>query len=117
MLFRRHTRQLSQDQQAISLASRSLHVSEYGLFELAYRKWYGAEASESQLEASYTQYLFSGRAPCWVRQYVRDVAQARLLDAPAHKPVARGRKFALVIPGPTTFLFLILLLALLNNLR
>jgi hypothetical protein len=78
MFFKRQSDCLSQDQREIQLALRMLSVDEYQLFELAYRAWYGEVASESQLEACYSRYLFSGRAPCWVRQYVRNAYGKRI---------------------------------------
>lgn len=52
-------------------AAEANGVSEYELFQLAYRAWYGSEPEEQRLEKIFVAYLFTGRMPAWVR----DLAQ------------------------------------------
>jgi hypothetical protein len=66
---------LSQDQQDMQLALQLLNTTEFRLFELAYKAWFGESAHESKLEHSYVPYLFTGILPCWVRQYIRNIRQ------------------------------------------
>jgi len=66
---------LSQDQQDVQLALQVLNITEFRLFELAYKAWFGEAARESELEYSYIPYLFAGILPCWVRQYIRNIRQ------------------------------------------
>jgi len=66
---------LSQDQLDMQLALQVLNITEFRLFELAYKAWFGEVARESELESSYVPYLFAGILPCWVRQYIRNIRQ------------------------------------------
>ena len=73
MLFARKQAVQSKDQQDIQMTLQLLHISEFRLFELAYKEWFGDYASESELELAYIPYLFSGSVPCWVRQFTRNI--------------------------------------------
>ena len=121
MFFRRQTHCLSQDQRDIQRALRMLSVNEYRLFELAYREWHGEMATECQLEACYARYLFSGRAPCWVRQFIRNTYQAgkRVGVSEQYQPkqaVHQGRPMISTL-HPDAMLLLMVLLSLLVILR
>jgi hypothetical protein len=121
MFFKRQIDDLSQDQRDIRIAKRMLSVNEYRLFELAYRAWYGEVASESELEAYYSHYLFSGRAPCWVRQYLRNVYQpgkrADGSEPYQHKQILRQSKPMIAALNPDAMLLLMVLISLLTILR
>ena len=56
-----------------------LEVSEYRVFELAHRAWFGAAPRAAPLERSFFDYLCRDRVPPWVRAFARAV-------------VARGRE-------------------------
>jgi hypothetical protein len=57
--------------QVIQTAS-ALGVSEFGVFERAYRSWYREDAETRALESHFVTYLFHGNIPFWVRHYVRE---------------------------------------------
>ena len=64
-----------------------LEVTEFELFGIAYRRWYGAGIAERDLEQLYLPYMFHGRVPLWVRQLAREVlaqAEAGRLDPKAY---------------------------------
>ncbi len=59
-------------------AAYALRVSEYNLFRLAFRSWYGREAAEKPLEKIFVAYMFHRAVPPWVRHFCRRVlAEAR----------------------------------------
>ncbi len=51
--------------------ANALGVSEFGVFERAYRDWYREDAETRTLEFHFVNYLFYGNIPFWVRHYVR----------------------------------------------
>ncbi len=53
-----------------------LGVSEFGVFERAYRDWYREDAETRTLEFHFVNYLFYGSIPFWVRHYVRGYCEA-----------------------------------------
>lgn len=57
--------------QVIQTAS-VLGVSEFGVFERAYRGWYREDGETRTLESHFVNYLFHGNIPFWVRHYVRE---------------------------------------------
>ncbi|MGF1528410.1 MAG: hypothetical protein ACFCBW_16655 [Candidatus Competibacterales bacterium] len=52
-----------------------LGVSEYELFALAHRYWYGVDAPGNTLERAFGIYLSRGTTPPWVRAFARFVAK------------------------------------------
>ena len=67
---------IPQDTLDVLAASALLQITEYQLFELAYERWFGRRAQESELEAFFVRYMFAFQAPFWVRNYCRDVSLA-----------------------------------------
>jgi hypothetical protein len=55
----------------VSRAALAKAVSEYELFQLAYRAWHGSEPEQPRLEKIFVAYLFTGRVPAWVRDYAQ----------------------------------------------
>ena len=53
--------------------SNVLAVSEFRVFSLAYRFWYGREADERTLERHFTPYMFSDLVPVWVRSFTHRI--------------------------------------------
>ena len=51
--------------------ANALGVSEFGVFERAYRDWYREAPETRTLEFHFVNYLFYGNIPFWVRHYVR----------------------------------------------
>jgi hypothetical protein len=61
------------DVRDVVTACDALNVREIKLFRLAFARWFGRDASESELERPFMRYLFAHRSPMWVRQFARDV--------------------------------------------
>jgi hypothetical protein len=57
-------------------ASSLLQITEFQLFELAYERWFGRKAQETELEPCFARYMFASLAPFWVRSYCREVSIA-----------------------------------------
>lgn len=63
-----------EDLREVLAASSLLQITEFHLFELAFERWFGRQAKESELENCFAQYMFASHAPFWVRQFCRDVS-------------------------------------------
>ncbi len=55
--------------------SALLEISEYRVFQLAYRRWHGHDATNRALERIYIRYIFYEEVPLWVRHFTRHVLQ------------------------------------------
>lgn len=62
-----------------------LDVSEFELFDLAYRDWYGRAAAPAELERNFARFMFQDVVPFWLRRYCR-----RIRRPIRHGPAARG---------------------------
>ncbi|MDR9435428.1 MAG: hypothetical protein RI563_01020 [Thiohalophilus sp.] len=71
---------LSPDLQTLLDAVALLDISEFRLFELAYRAWYGNDAGSRQLEQDFADYMFCDEVPIWVRHYARGVVKQAALS-------------------------------------
>ena len=58
-------------------ACEALNVREIKLFRLAFARWFGRDASESEVERPFMRYLFAHRSPMWVRQFAREVLRQK----------------------------------------
>lgn len=58
---------------AVLDASSVLEVTEFRLFELAFKDWYGKNADESVIEKHFADYMFASRIPGWARQFSRKI--------------------------------------------
>jgi hypothetical protein len=61
------------DVQAVVYAAATLQTSEFEVFRLAYREWFGRPAETRDMEACFHRYLATTRAPAWVRSFVRRI--------------------------------------------
>lgn len=53
-----------------------LEISEFEVFDVAYRAWYDEAAPEAVLERHFVPYMFEGTAPFWVHQFTRETLRA-----------------------------------------
>lgn len=58
---------------AVLDASAALEVTEFRLFELAWREWFGGRPDDTRLEHCFAAYMFADRVPCWVRSFARHI--------------------------------------------
>ncbi len=63
------------DTRDVLKASAELEITEFRLFELAHRRWFGECGSERHIEELFTPYMYGGPAPHWVRQFCREVLE------------------------------------------
>lgn len=64
-------------------AAAELQVTEFRLFELAYKEWYGAASKHQVIEVHFRNYMFNRIIPVWVSHFSRRVveqSQAGTLD-------------------------------------
>ena len=76
-LYRKYAPYPTPDVRDVVSACDALNVREINLFRLAFARWFGREASESELERSFMHYLFAQQAPMWVRQFTREVLRRK----------------------------------------
>lgn len=71
---------LSKDSLDLLEAAAALEIKEYTLFDLAYRKWYGRKPLDHVIEAHFTNYMFRGHIPAWVRSFSRQIVELHARD-------------------------------------
>ena len=64
---------LDPDTQLVHAAASALRVPEFAFFHLAHRRWYGAPASDAEIEPYFMLYLYRRKAPVWVRHLAREI--------------------------------------------
>ncbi|MDY6979515.1 MAG: hypothetical protein SV201_06505 [Pseudomonadota bacterium] len=115
-MFLLHDKPLSTDIQTLLDAVALLDISEFRLFELAYRAWYGKAAGVHQLEQDFADYMFRNTVPIWVRHYARGVvnqaAQSQSGQYP-HPPRYQPADFKAIRRGLKVLLGLIFILVFL----
>ncbi len=65
------------DAQAVVDAASALHISEFDLFCLAYRNWFGYAPERGKIDACFSHYVDDALVPMWVRAFARRVNQLR----------------------------------------
>jgi len=76
MLFVDSEKSIPADVRNVLNAAALLQVSEFCLFQIAYRHWHGSDTSERSIEQHFVPYMFRSVVPFWVRQFCRRVLQA-----------------------------------------
>ena len=61
------------DAEAVSFVAGLLDISEFRLFEIAYKSWFGSEATKKTMDVFFGSYLKSGLIPFWLRNMVRTI--------------------------------------------
>jgi len=90
-------------------AAALLEVTEFELFRIAYRRWFGVDIRDRELERFYLPYMFKSRVPPWVRQLARTViaeAEAESLDRRAYGIMPRPLSMDMYNRGLRYFLWL-----------
>jgi len=109
------------DVQAVLQTASVLHISEFEVFCLAYRRWFGQPAAPHEMDACFGSYLRQATVPPWVRAFTRQVHELQSLGrldprafgvGPAplvslRKAFFAGMGFAFIL----VFVFLIIFLA------
>ncbi|NIR58494.1 MAG: hypothetical protein GWO02_02720 [Gammaproteobacteria bacterium] len=83
----------------VARACRRGGVGVFGLFEAAYREWYGREPDARVLERALVDYLWGRGCPPWVRRHAREVLARRPGPADAAVRPARLRGLARAAVG------------------
>lgn len=76
-LLRKYAPYPTPDVRDVVGACEVLNVREIILFRLAFARWFGRDASETELERPFMHYLFAQQAPMWVRQFTREVLRRK----------------------------------------
>lgn len=83
----------SRDAAFVRAAAAKLDVSEFEVFRLAHRAWFGRDGNVKSLERVFVVYMFYGQVPAWVRHQCRDMVDpARPADAEAATQPAPDRQ-------------------------
>lgn len=109
--------QLPSDVAGVLKTAALLDTTEYRVFELAYRNWYGLVANDTQIESFFIAYMFKDNVPLWVRQFTRHTIQRSHtqgvtvddLRQPISDPasIAKGVRFLLVVAGVLAFMLIL----------
>ena len=88
------------DVQAVLDTAAVLDITEFDVFRLAYRDWYGRCAAPRTIERWFAAYMFEAAVPPWVRQFTRRVlAQRQGRFQSADPDPARSRSGARIKGG------------------
>jgi hypothetical protein len=64
-----------EDMTLVVHAADALGVSEFELFRMAHRRWFGHEGRFGELAAAFDRYVDGDGAPAWVRDFARRIAR------------------------------------------
>ena len=70
-MFLKKKDSMTWEKMEFALAAKVLNVSEFSLFELAYRQWFGVNAKEVLLDKVFIDYIAYETVPFWARHYAR----------------------------------------------
>ncbi len=87
-------------------AAQALQVKEFDFFRLAYRRWFGRQPDEKQLEKLFVAYMMRRVVPPWARHLSREVVDHRrrgTLDASAYGAPRYRERVARHPRGPLYF--------------
>lgn len=76
MLFVDSEKSIPADVRNVLDAAALLQVTEFCLFQIAYRHWHGRDTTERLIEQHFVSYMFWSVVPFWVRQFCRRVLAA-----------------------------------------
>ena len=76
MLFMDGEKSIPADVRDVLDAAALLQVTEFRLFQIAYRYWHGRDTTEWSIERHFISYMFWSVVPFWVRQFCRRVLQS-----------------------------------------
>ena len=66
---------IPEDVHAVLEATALLDITEFRLFGLAYRNWFGHPPDEKTIERFFLPYMFQDTVPSWVRHFCQRVIQ------------------------------------------
>lgn len=66
---------LNREQWDLLEASALLQVTEFRIFELSYKEWYGAAPKARVIEVHFRNYMFNQIIPVWVSHFCRGVIE------------------------------------------
>ncbi len=66
---------LSPDLHDVLATSGILEITEFDLFHIAYKRWFGKDAEDNAIEPFFKNYMFHEIVPFWVREFTRLVLQ------------------------------------------
>jgi len=76
-MTRKLKRQRTEDARKVAEAATALGLREFDFLRLAYRRWFGAQPTEAELEAFFGPYMLHGIVPPWARHLSREVLECR----------------------------------------
>lgn len=53
----------------VVVVSNRLSITEYEVFRIAYRQWFGVDATDKDLKKVFIRYIFENQLPHWVRHF------------------------------------------------
>ncbi len=98
------------DVQAVLNTSALLEITEFEVFRIAYRDWFGKRAADNVIEPFFTDYMFNEVVPAWVRHFTRlviDLAREGRLDPRQFGITPRPFSLSMAARGLRYLLFVI----------
>jgi hypothetical protein len=68
-------KQLNSDAQAVIKTASLLQISEFEVFQLAHKRWFGYLAENREIDRLFSRYLINASVPLWVRAFTRLINQ------------------------------------------
>ena len=68
-----HYEDMPADYMLVANTAGLLEITEFRLFQLAFREWYGREIRDYEAEDYFTDFMFQDRVPFWVRRFCHQI--------------------------------------------
>ena len=65
------------DVQEVLDTAALLDITEFELFRIAHRRWFGSPVADRDIEPIFADYMFSYEVPVWVRHFTHEVMRQR----------------------------------------
>lgn len=66
---------MAPDVQGVLDTSAVLEITEFEVFRIAHREWFGQEVGDADIEPYFTRYMFQEQVPFWVRHFTHHVTE------------------------------------------
>ena len=107
----------SADVRGVVSAASVLRVSEFEVFRLAYREWFGRLAVDGEIDAIFGRYVAQAIVPMWVRDFTRKIVrlseQGRLNVSEFGIQLPSAASPWMMFVGGMAFVFIVMIITLL----
>lgn len=86
---------IAPDVQEVLDTSALLEITEFEVFRIAHRRWFGSPVADREIEPFFADYMFSYVVPFWVRHFTHEVMRL------SHEGAVDPRQFG-IRPRPVS---------------